>query len=229
MYCQIYAALNSKGTQLHKNVAPGSMAQSQPFSRELGLLQNSLQPPGGLSRLSSGPCGSLPAAAPAESVEKFVLFLLVTRTGEQPHARHGPPAGVRYTRDGVRGVLQLMGCKPRHAHKAVKHVFQAVAEHLPELSRPPHRRSSPHLATWTAWPHGSGSDNTSELVNGSAVLFSAPMSGQQAEQGFIESPPPQQVFVSMPRPAFYELLCSCLAEFKYKFTPASEELKVACG
>jgi hypothetical protein len=53
--------------------------------------------------------------------------------------------------------------------------------------------------------------------------------GQLAEQSITDSLPPQQVFVSMPRPAFYELLCSCLAEFKYKFTPASEELKVACG
>lgn len=37
-----------------------------------------------------------------------------------------------------------------------------------------------------------------------------------------------RVYVSMPRSEFYELCCSSLTEYKYKYAPSSDELKAAC-
>lgn len=116
-----------------------------------------------------------------------VAFLLVTK-GADSHSLESPPEGHRYTRDAVRGVLQLMGCKPRHAYKILQLMFQHVQQKLPELSKLSYRRGS-----WGVFPHGD-----------------------------------DQVYVSMPRQEFNDLLCSCLAEYKYKYAPSSDELKVAC-
>ena len=37
-----------------------------------------------------------------------------------------------------------------------------------------------------------------------------------------------QVYMSMPRSEFYELVCSSLTEYKYKYAPSSDEIKAAC-
>ena len=38
----------------------------------------------------------------------------------------------------------------------------------------------------------------------------------------------EHVYVCMPRADFLELLCSCLAQFKYKFATSADEIKIAC-
>ncbi|KAJ9533609.1 hypothetical protein QJQ45_026671, partial [Haematococcus lacustris] len=124
-----------------------------------------------------------------------VLFVIVQKGSYALGLEQGLPQGARYTRDGVRALLLLVGCKPVHAHKVVKRLFRTLSASVPALSKAPQRREDPALASWAAWPTGQGSD----------------------------------VCVSLPRPAFFELLCTCLAEYKYRMTPASEELKAACS
>lgn len=85
-----------------------------------------------------------------EPQQRNVLYLLVFASSDQGLAA-GIPPGVRYTRDGLRSLLLLMGCKPRYAHKIVSMVFQRVTAQLFELSRPARRRSS--AQRWACWPH----------------------------------------------------------------------------
>ncbi len=44
--------------------------------------------------------------------------------------------------------------------------------------------------------------------------------GAHGEEGF--------VYVAMPRSEFYELVCSTLTEYNYKYAPSSDEIKAAC-
>jgi hypothetical protein len=72
--------------------------------------------------------------------QQRLSFILVTR-GNEPSVDPGSrPNGVRYTRDGIRVLLQHMGCKQRRAQKVTQLMLQSVAQRIPELRRPGFRR-----------------------------------------------------------------------------------------
>ena len=80
---------------------------------------------------------------------RTVLYLVVTKVGVVPELKACPP-GERYTREGVRALLSLMGCKSKVAHKVQAQVWAKVSAQLPELCRPAHRR--PNTQLWGCWP-----------------------------------------------------------------------------
>lgn len=78
---------------------------------------------------AAAPAAAAPAPPPAGGQPGRLLYLIVTQGAEAPERRPhdgGRPAGARYTRDSVRCLLQLLGCKPRLAHKISALVFSSV-------------------------------------------------------------------------------------------------------
>jgi len=70
---------------------------------------------------------STAAAAPSTPTNSRLLYLIATQGAESSERCDGSrPAGARYTRDSVRALLQLMGCKPRLAHKIMGLVFTSI-------------------------------------------------------------------------------------------------------
>lgn len=55
-----------------------------------------------------------------------ILFLVVVSGADLDCLEDPKPTGPRYTRDSLRNLLQLLGCKPRLAFKVMLAVFQAV-------------------------------------------------------------------------------------------------------
>jgi hypothetical protein len=55
-----------------------------------------------------------------------ILFLVVVSGADLDCLEDPKPTGPRYTRDSLRNLLQLLGCKPRLAYKVMLAVFQAV-------------------------------------------------------------------------------------------------------
>jgi hypothetical protein len=55
-----------------------------------------------------------------------ILFLVVVSGADLDCLEEPRPAGPRYTRDSLRSLLQLLGCKPRLAYKISLGVFAAV-------------------------------------------------------------------------------------------------------
>ncbi|GIL89526.1 hypothetical protein Vretimale_1911 [Volvox reticuliferus] len=119
-----------------------------------------------------------------------VAFVVVTKGLDYPTAEERRPSGARYTRDTIRGMLQFMGCKPRHAYKAAQFVFQK----LECFAADGRKFSSGSRQLWGVGAHDEGS-----------------------------------VYVAMPRSEFYELVCSTLTEYNYKYVPSSDEIKAACS
>lgn len=121
-----------------------------------------------------------------------VAFIIVTKGLDCPTAGdERRPAGARYTRDAIRGMLQFMGCKPRHAFKAGQLLFQKLDAFAAEVS-------------------------CSKFSSGSRQLWG------------VGSHDATSLYVSMPRSEFYELVCSTLTEYNYKYAPSSDEIKAAC-
>ncbi|GFR45169.1 hypothetical protein Agub_g6554 [Astrephomene gubernaculifera] len=119
-----------------------------------------------------------------------VAYVVVTKGLDYPTAEDRRPSGARYTRDAIRGMLQFMGCKPRHSYKAAQLVFQKLERFASEGSK----FSYGSRQLWDVGPHDEGS-----------------------------------VYVAMPRSEFYELICSTLTEYNYKYVPSSDEIKAACS
>ncbi|DBB15857.1 TPA: hypothetical protein ACH3X3_004049 [Trebouxia sp. C0006] len=64
---------------------------------------------------------------------KTVSVLLVTDGGDPPDVQAGSnykPHRARYTKSMLRSTLQLMGCKPRTAHKVSERVYRVLDEEL---------------------------------------------------------------------------------------------------
>lgn len=120
-----------------------------------------------------------------------VLFALVTKGLDCPTAVEPgrPPAGARYTRDGLKKMFAMMGVKGRYAHKAAQ-LFFAKLERKANAET---RFASGSRQLWQVHQHAEG-----------------------------------RAYVSMPRSEFYDLCCSSLTEYKYKYAPSSDELKAAC-
>jgi hypothetical protein len=80
------------------------------------------------------PAASAPTAAataavgPPASISSGsrILFLVVVSGADLDCLEEPRPAGPRYTRDSLRSLLQLLGCKPRLAYKISLGVFAAV-------------------------------------------------------------------------------------------------------
>jgi hypothetical protein len=75
------------------------------------------------------PAAPTPATAgpPAStSSGSRILFLVVVSGADLDCLEEPRPAGPRYTRDSLRSLLQLLGCKPRLAYKISLGVFAAV-------------------------------------------------------------------------------------------------------
>lgn len=68
------------------------------------------------------------AAAPAAGAASAnrILFLVVVSGADLDCLEDPKPTGPRYTRDSLRNLLQLLGCKPRLAFKVMQAVFTAV-------------------------------------------------------------------------------------------------------
>jgi len=82
---------------------------------------------------------ALPASAQSDSVltqpqqaqqaaqsANRILFLVVVSGADLDCLEDPKPTGPTYTRDSLRNLLQLLGCKPRLAYKVMLAVFQAV-------------------------------------------------------------------------------------------------------
>ncbi len=93
----------------------------------------------------------------APQPQRVLQFLVVTKDdAPEPANAAGAaalPAGHFYTRDGLRSLLVLAGCKPRYAYKVVSLVFQRVAAQLPELQRSARRRTDATLRRWALHTH----------------------------------------------------------------------------
>lgn len=73
------------------------------------------------------------AEATQRSSSETVSVLLVTDGGNPPEVQAGSnykPHRARYTKSMLRSTLQLMGCKPRTAHKVSERVYRVLDEEL---------------------------------------------------------------------------------------------------
>jgi hypothetical protein len=68
----------------------------------------------------------LQAQQAAATSANRILFLVVVSGADLDCLEDPKPTGPRYTRDSLRNLLQLLGCKPRLAFKVMLAVFQAV-------------------------------------------------------------------------------------------------------
>jgi hypothetical protein len=66
------------------------------------------------------------SATPAAASANHILFLVVVSGADLDCLEDPKPTGPRYTRDSLRNLLQLLGCKPRLAFKVMQAVFTAV-------------------------------------------------------------------------------------------------------
>lgn len=117
-----------------------------------------------------------------------ILFLVVVCGADSDCLEDPRPAGPRYTRDSLRSLLQLLGCKPRVAYKIMLAVFQAVDQAVTNA-----RQQRISRKTFQVHAHRNG-----------------------------------KVYVSLTRADFMLLVSSCAAQYSYKISPSSDELKVAC-
>lgn len=117
-----------------------------------------------------------------------ILFLVVVSGADVDCLEEPKPAGPRYTRDSLRNLLQLLGCKPRLAYKIMLAVFQAVDQAVITA-----RQQRTSRKTFQVHPHRNG-----------------------------------KVYVSLTRADFMLLVSTCAAQYSYKISPSSDELKVAC-
>ncbi|KAF8059755.1 LPA1 [Scenedesmus sp. PABB004] len=76
--------------------------------------------------LAAAPPAPAPAPAPPPDWSGRVLFLVVASGADPGALDERRPAGPRYTRDSLRALLQLLGCKPRLAAKVAAAVFGGV-------------------------------------------------------------------------------------------------------
>lgn len=65
---------------------------------------------------------------PAIASAGRVLFLVVVSGADVDCLEEPRPAGPKYTRDSLRNLLQLLGCKPRLSYKIMLAVFQSVEQ-----------------------------------------------------------------------------------------------------
>lgn len=127
-------------------------------------------------------------APPAASANR-ILFLVVVSGADLDCLEDPKPTGPRYTRDSLRNLLQLLGCKPRLAFKVMQAVFTAVDQAVTTA-----RQQRISRKTFQVHPHRNG-----------------------------------KVYVSLTRADFMTLVSTCAAQYSYKISPSSEELKVACS
>lgn len=80
-----------------------------------------------------------------------IAYLLITDTPLTTYGDGPIPEGNLYTRDVLKGTLQLLGCKPRHAYRLSDLVFLKVEEHMFGADR---RRAR---SLWRLHPRGTGS------------------------------------------------------------------------
>lgn len=116
-----------------------------------------------------------------------VIYAYVVEEGE-PH-----PQKARYTRGVLRQTLQLMGCKPRLAHKAAEKVF--------------------HVLQQRASLHGRGAGARPGAVPGTATPAAAQQQQEQQQQWLssVEQLRPGCACVMLVRSQFRQLVADCLA------------------
>lgn len=80
-----------------------------------------------------------------------VLFLVVVSGADSDRLEESRSTGPRYTRDSLRSLLQLLGCKPRLAYKIMQAVFQSVEQTISNV-----RQLRTARRTLQIHPHGDG-------------------------------------------------------------------------
>lgn len=141
-----------------------------------------------LTLSATNPSLAATAAPGSTSTGNHILFLLVVSGADLDTLEEPRPSGPRYTRDSLRSLLQLLGCKPRLAYKIMLAVFQTVAQAVSNA-----RQQRISRKTFQVHPHRNG-----------------------------------KVYVSLTRADFTLLVSTCAAQYSYKISPSSDELKVAC-
>lgn len=91
-------------------MAPTALTQAPQQTQQLALAQQA--------------ASAAPAAGAASA--NRILFLVVISGADLDCLEDPKPTGPRYTRDSLRNLLQLLGCKPRLAFKVMQAVFTAV-------------------------------------------------------------------------------------------------------
>ncbi|WIA21771.1 hypothetical protein OEZ85_000930 [Tetradesmus obliquus] len=134
----------------------------------------------------------VPAQQPpaSSSSGSRILFLVVVSGADLDCLEEPRPAGPRYTRDALRSLLLLLGCKPRLAYKISSGVFAAVEAAVASARGARGCRRT----TFQVHPHRNG-----------------------------------KLWVSLTRGDFMGLVSGCAAQYAYKISPSSDELKVACS
>lgn len=59
-----------------------------------------------------------------------ISFVVVVNGADMLYMGNASSAGPRYTRDSIRGLLQILGCKPRHAFKIMKLFFLQLHQRI---------------------------------------------------------------------------------------------------
>jgi hypothetical protein len=85
-----------------------------------------LQQSADLAHSSTDALQQLQSQQQAAASANRILFLVVVSGADLDCLEDPKPTGPRYTRDSLRNLLQLLGCKPRLAYKVMMGVFQAV-------------------------------------------------------------------------------------------------------
>jgi hypothetical protein len=140
--------------------------------------------------MDTTPSSTSATATPLPSAAGLhVLSLVVVSGAHEDCLDEQRPVGARYTRDTLRSLLQVLGCKPRLAYKIMQTIFAAV-----EVAVASSRQQRTSRRTFQVHP-----------------------------------PAGTRVHVSLTRADFNELLSASAAQYCYKISPGSDELKVACG
>jgi hypothetical protein len=112
-----------------------------------------------------------------------ILFLVVVSGADLDCLEDPKPSGPRYTRDTLRSLLQLLGCKPRLAYKIMLAVFQAVDQAVINA-----RQQRISRKTFQVHPHKNGRVYVSltradfmQLVSTCAVQYSYKISPSSDE------------------------------------------------
>eukprot|EP00879_Flechtneria_rotunda_P028034 GHRR01030108.1.p1 GENE.GHRR01030108.1~~GHRR01030108.1.p1 ORF type:complete len:322 (+),score=79.89 GHRR01030108.1:125-1090(+) len=79
----------------------------------------------GAGVIAAAAVGDRPTPYPANTTSR-ILFMVVVSGADLDCLEDPRPSGPQYTRDSLRNLLQLLGCKPRLAYKIMLAVFQTV-------------------------------------------------------------------------------------------------------
>ncbi|OWM73776.1 P-loop NTPase domain-containing protein LPA1 homolog 1-like [Punica granatum] len=153
-----------------------------------------------------------------------LLYIVVVDEGEK---REKGKASFRYTRSVLQSTLQLMGCKPRHAFKISRRVFELRNELSADALLAEGTEVSSGADTREHFDKGGGAFSRSSVVNNEVDNHVNKEKCDRSKKIPFELYK-RRTTVVVRRETFLDVVCSALSEYKYVGPNQRADLVLAC-